>query len=98
MPPFLYKPASAYTTFTISKNSKSETADLCKQWLQSLVDKLRTPQLLLYCKHYTEKTGELAKALHKPRLTLSLIFNTTKGSAALVGLLKKPRLLQPGDW
>jgi hypothetical protein len=49
------KPASASATFIISTNSKSGTADLHKQWLQSLVDKPRAPVLL-----YTDgsKMGE----------------------------------------
>jgi hypothetical protein len=49
------KPTSAYATFVISTNSKSKTADLHKQWLQSLVDKPRAPILL-----YTDgsKMGE----------------------------------------
>jgi hypothetical protein len=49
------KPASAYATFNISTNDKSETAQLHKQWLQSLRDKAETPILL-----YTDgsKMGE----------------------------------------
>ena len=55
---------------------------------------LQTPEhLLLHCKHYTKERRVLAKALHKPRLTLSLLFNTTKGSAALLGFLKDTKIV-----
>ena len=49
------KPASAYATFSISKSSKSETAELHKQWLQGLQHTEKAPILL-----YTDgsKIGE----------------------------------------
>ena len=49
------KPASAYATFSISKSSKSETAELHKQWLLGLTSKQKAPILL-----YTDgsKIGE----------------------------------------
>jgi len=49
------KPASAYATFSISKSSKSETAELHKQWLQGLQQTGKAPILL-----YTDgsKIGE----------------------------------------
>jgi ribonuclease HI len=54
---------------------------------------LQTPQhLLLHCKHYSRERTELAKALHAPRLTLPLLFNTTKGSTALLDFLKKTQI------
>jgi glycyl-tRNA synthetase beta subunit len=54
---------------------------------------LQTPRhLLLHCKHYSRERRELAKALHAPRLTLPLLFNTTKGSTALLDFLKKTQI------
>jgi hypothetical protein len=49
------KPASAYATCTILTSSKSETAELHKQWLHGLRDKAKAPILL-----YTDgsKMGE----------------------------------------
>ena len=49
------KPASAYATFSISKSSKSETAEIHKQWLLDLRNKAKAPILL-----YTDgsKIGE----------------------------------------
>jgi hypothetical protein len=49
------KPASAYATFCISTSDKSETANLHKQWLQTLRGKAKAPILL-----YTDgsKRGE----------------------------------------
>jgi hypothetical protein len=50
---------------------------------------LQKPEhLLLHCKHYAKERRVLAKTLHKPMLTLSLLFSTTKGSAAQLGFLK----------
>jgi hypothetical protein len=48
--------------------------------------------LLLYCKHYAKERRRLAMALHKPRLILPLLFNTTKGSAALLGFLLETKI------
>jgi hypothetical protein len=55
-------------------------------------DSLQTPEhLLLNCKHYT-KERRPAKALHKPQLTLPLLFNTSKGSASLLGFLQETEI------
>jgi hypothetical protein len=43
---------------------------------------------LLHCKYYAKERRVLAKALQKPRPILPLLFNTTKGSAALLGFLE----------
>ena len=40
------KSALAYATFSISKSSKSETAELHKQWLLGLRNKAKAPILL----------------------------------------------------
>jgi hypothetical protein len=54
---------------------------------------LQTPEhLLLHCKHYTKERRQLAKALHKHRLTLLLFFTTTKRSAALLSFLKETEI------
>jgi hypothetical protein len=61
------KPASACATFIISTNSNSETVDLHKQWLRSLVDKLRAP-ILLYTdgsKMGNEWLQDTVKTLYK---------------------------------
>jgi hypothetical protein len=54
---------------------------------------LQTPEhLLLHCKHYTKERRGLPKGLNKPQLTLPLLFNTSKGSAALLGFLKESEI------
>jgi hypothetical protein len=69
----------------IGKDAQGEYFGNCNS-LQTL------KYLLLYCKHYAQERRVLAKALHRPWLTLSLLFNTTKERAALVGFLKETKI------
>ena len=48
--------------------------------------------LLLHYKHYREERKRTLHALNTPTLTLQQLFNTTKGSAALLGFLKETEI------
>jgi hypothetical protein len=77
--------ASAPYTKAIGKGNRGE----CFGGYNSL----KTSQhFFLHCKHYAKEKRGLAKALHKPRLTLPLLLNTSKGSAALLGFLKETEI------
>jgi ribonuclease HI len=50
---------------------------------------LQSPKhLLLHCRHYRKEREKLARVLDTPTLTLQQLFNTKKGSAALLGFLQ----------
>jgi hypothetical protein len=79
------KPASAYATFTISTSNKSETADLHKQWLQGLRDKVKAPILLLSdmrvireSEGYWKAQEQLLGTLRTARDSRQIRQNTTK--------------------
>jgi ribonuclease HI len=69
----------------IGKDNKGECFGNCNS--------LQTPEhLLLHCKHYRKERKEMKDALNTPLLTLQLLFNTAKGSAALVAFLGKTKI------
>jgi ribonuclease HI len=69
----------------IGKDDKGECFSNCNS--------LQTPEhLLLHCKHYRKERKKMKDALNTPILTLQLLFNTAKGSAALVAFLEKTKI------
>ena len=69
----------------IGKDNKGECFRDCNA--------LQTPEhLLLHCKHYKEERKRVLHALDTPTLTLQQLFNTAKGSAALLGFLKETEI------
>jgi ribonuclease HI len=70
----------------IRKDDRGECFGNCNNSLQ-------TPEhLLQHCKHYTKERRRLTKVLNKPQLTLLLLFNISKGSAALLGFLQETEI------
>ena len=54
---------------------------------------LQTPEhLLLHCKHYRKERQRMKNTLDSPALTLQQLFNTAKGSTALLSFLKETEI------
>ena len=69
----------------IGKDDKGECFGNCSA--------LQTPEhLLLHCKHYKEERKRVLHALDTPLLTVQQLFNTRKGSAAMLGYLKETEI------